>query len=156
MKSIRRKKSLVGLVSATTLMAGIFMAPAAEAARPSVCNEGRVICVNKSTRQLSFVVDGESWITMDARFGSKVRNLETREGLFKVQWKSRHHYSKLYDSDMPYAMFFSGGQAIHYSDNFKRVGYRENSHGCVNVRDLAGIRALFNMVREGDRVYVHR
>jgi lipoprotein-anchoring transpeptidase ErfK/SrfK len=153
--SARKKTFRVGLVSSALIATGLFVAPTADAARPSICKEGRIICINKSTRQLSFIVDGETWITMDARFGSVRRGLPTREGLFKVYWKDRDHWSSKYDSDMPYAMFFSGGQAIHYSDNFRRVGYRENSHGCVNVRDLAGIRALFNMVREGDRVYVH-
>ena len=47
----------------------------------------------------------------------------TREGLFHVGWKSRDHVSKLYDSAMPFAMFFSGGQAVHYSSDFAARGY---------------------------------
>ena len=58
--------------------------------------------------------------------------------LFHVGWKSRDHVSKLYDSAMPFAMFFSGGQAVHYSSDFAARGYSGASHGCVNVRDYAG------------------
>ena len=47
---------------------------------------------------------------------------------------------QLYGSAMPYAMFFSGGQAVHYSSDFAARGYAGASHGCVNVRDHAGIR----------------
>ena len=48
---------------------------------------------------------------------------------------------------MPFAMFFSGGQAVHYSSDFAARGYAGATHGCVNVRDLAGIRWLFDQVQ---------
>jgi lipoprotein-anchoring transpeptidase ErfK/SrfK len=57
---------------------------------------------------------------------------------------------------MPYAMFFSGGQAVHYSSDFAARGYNGASHGCVNVRDLAKIQALFDQVKVGDKVIVYR
>ena len=44
---------------------------------------------------------------------------------------------------MPFAMFFSGGQAVHYSADFASVGYNGASHGCVNVRDRAVVAWLF-------------
>lgn len=150
----RGRKGTIGLASAALIATTLFVAPAAEA-RPSACNYGRVICVNKSTRQLAFVVNGKTQIAMDARFGSVLRGLPTREGLFHVYWKNRWHVSSLYGQEMPFAMFFSGGQAIHYSANFAAVGYRENSHGCINTRDYSGMRALFDMVNVGDKVYVH-
>ena len=78
-----------------------------------------------------------------------------REGSFTVGWKSRNHVSKLYDSAMPYAMFFSGGQAVHYSSDFAARGYAGASHGCVNVRDLGGIASLFGQVNLGDKVVVY-
>ena len=43
--------------------------------------------------------------------------------------------STLYDSSMPFAMFFDGGQAVHYSADFAADGYYGASHGCVNIRD---------------------
>ena len=57
---------------------------------------------------------------------------------------------------MPYAMFFSGGQAVHYSADFAARGYAGCSHGCVNIRDKAGIAWVFDRVRNGDRVVVYR
>ena len=57
---------------------------------------------------------------------------------------------------MPYAMFFSGGQAVHYSPDFAARGYNGCSHGCVNIRNRGGIRWVFNRIRVGDRVIVYR
>jgi lipoprotein-anchoring transpeptidase ErfK/SrfK len=56
---------------------------------------------------------------------------------------------------MPFAMFFSGGQAVHYSPDFAAVGYSGASHGCVNTRDYDGIAALFDLVAIGDKVVVY-
>ena len=52
---------------------------------------------------------------------------------------------------MPYAMFFSGGQAVHYSSDFAARGYNGASHGCVNVRDLGKIQVLFDQVKSATR-----
>lgn len=119
------------------------------------CRTGRALCVDKSSRTLRWVVDGQVLETVDVRFGSTLRNTPTREGLFHVYWKSRDHVSKEYGSAMPYAMFFSGGQAVHYSSDFAARGYAGASHGCVNVRDLAGVRRLFDHVEVGDKVVVY-
>ena len=118
------------------------------------CRTGRVICVDKTSSTLRWVVDGEVVQTLDTRFGGA--GTETREGVFEVYVKSRDHVSRLYGSAMPFAMFFSGGQAVHYSSDFAAVGYAGASHGCVNVRDRAGIAWLFDRVRVGDRVVVYR
>lgn len=154
MASTRKRTGLVGVASAALVAGGLLVAAPAEA-RPSACNYGRVICANKSTRQIAFVVNGKTKIVLDARYGSTLRGLQTRNGTHRVFWKNRWHVSSLYGQSMPFSLFFSGGQAIHYSANFARVGYRERSHGCVNLRNYAGARALYDMVRVGDRVYVH-
>ncbi|MEU3842461.1 L,D-transpeptidase family protein [Streptomyces sp. NPDC028635] len=117
------------------------------------CLTGRVLCVSKSSRTLRWMIDGRTVSTMSVRFGSQYT--PTREGVFHVYWKSRHHVSTLYDSPMPYAMFFSGGQAVHYSYDFAARGYAGGSHGCVNVRDETAIAALFAQVRTGDKVVVY-
>ncbi|WP_069171051.1 L,D-transpeptidase family protein [Streptomyces griseus] len=129
--------------------------PAAEpAAAPDPrCLTGRVLCISKNSRTLSWMIDGRVVSSMDVRFGSQYT--PTREGTFSVYWKSRHHVSTLYDSPMPYAMFFSGGQAVHYSSDFAARGYDGASHGCVNVRDEGKIASLFAEVRTGDKVVVH-
>jgi peptidoglycan hydrolase-like protein with peptidoglycan-binding domain len=118
------------------------------------CLTGRAICISKRTDSLVWVVGGRPRLRMDVRFGSD--RTPTREGWFSVGWKARHHVSSIYHSSMPYAMFFSGGQAVHYSSDFAARGYNGASHGCVNVRNLAGIQSLFAQVRVGDKVIVYR
>ncbi|OQR62398.1 hypothetical protein B6E66_19985 [Streptomyces maremycinicus] len=116
------------------------------------CLSGRVLCIDKTTRTLRWMVDGRTLTTVSVRFGSQYT--PTREGVFHVYWKSRDHVSTLYHSPMPYAMFFSGGQAVHYSADFAARGYAGASHGCVNVRDETAIASLFAQVRNGDKVVV--
>ncbi len=117
------------------------------------CLTGRVMCVDKTTSTLRWVVDGEVLRTMDARFGGSTT--ATREGQFAVFSMSRDHVSSIYDTSMPFAMFFSGGQAVHYSPDFASVGYGGASHGCVNIRDYEGVAALFDEVQVGDSVVVY-
>ncbi|BFO14763.1 L,D-transpeptidase family protein [Streptomyces sp. KM77-8] len=117
------------------------------------CLTGRVLCISKSSRTLRWMIDGRTVETMAVRFGSEYT--PTREGVFQVYWKSRHHVSTLYDSPMPYAMFFSGGQAVHFSADFAARGYGGASHGCVNVRDEDAVARLYGQVRNGDKVVVH-
>lgn len=75
----------------------------------------------------------------------------TRTGWFRIFWKHRHHWSTLYNTPMPYAQFFSGGQAFHaVRGSIRTVG---GSMGCVNLR-LADARALWKVLRTRDRVYV--
>jgi peptidoglycan hydrolase-like protein with peptidoglycan-binding domain len=118
------------------------------------CLTGRAICISKRTDSLTWVVGGRARLRMDVRFGAD--RTPTREGSFSVGWKARYHVSSIYHSSMPYSMFFSGGQAVHYSSDFAARGYYGASHGCVNVRNLAGIRSLFAQVRVGDKVIVYR
>ncbi|MTE20699.1 L,D-transpeptidase family protein [Streptomyces sp. TRM43335] len=117
------------------------------------CLTGRVMCVSKESRTLVWMIDGRALSAMDVRFGSELT--PTREGVFAVSFKSRHHHSTLYDTPMPYAMFFSGGQAVHYSADFAANGYNGASHGCVNVRDKEKIATLFDQVEPGDKVIVY-
>jgi hypothetical protein len=117
------------------------------------CLTGRVMCVSKTTRHLTWVIDGVPQYGFDVRFGSD--ELPTREGVFTVYKKKKDVISNLYHTPMPYSMFFSGGQAVHYSSNFARLGYAGASHGCVNVRDWDGIVRLYDESRIGDKVVIH-
>lgn len=117
------------------------------------CLTGRVMCISKETRELTWVIDGVPQYQMDVRFGSD--ELPTREGTFYVYKKKVDVISNLYHTPMPYSMFFSGGQAVHYSSNFARLGYSGASHGCVNVRSWTLIKRLYNDSRIGDKVVVH-
>jgi hypothetical protein len=121
---------------------------------PARCEtSGRVLCIDKSKRKLYYVKAGKIIKTADARFGCS--GMRTREGTFRVFRKSRHHFSHTFNSPMPYAMFFSGGQAVHYSRDFARVGYNGCSHGCVNIRARSTIAWIYDQIRIGDRVYVY-
>jgi len=115
---------------------------------------GRVLCIDKTRDKLYYMRNSRVIKTMDARFGCA--RTRTREGRFRVFRKSRHHVSSIYKTPMPYAMFFSGGQAVHYSADFARRGYRGCSHGCVNIRYRAGISYVYSRIRIGDRVVVYR
>ncbi|MGW1515352.1 L,D-transpeptidase family protein [Streptomyces sp. NPDC002287] len=117
------------------------------------CMQGRVLCISKESRTLAWMIDGKVVSSMDVRFGSE--NTPTREGQFQVEWKAREWTSTIYHTPMPYSMFFSQGQAVHYSADFAARGYAGASHGCVNVRDKAKLSALFDQVKVGDKVVVY-
>ncbi|MFI9060509.1 peptidoglycan-binding protein [Streptomyces sp. NPDC053429] len=117
------------------------------------CMQGRVMCISKESRTLAWMIDGKIVSTMDVRFGSE--NTPTREGEFKVEWKAKDWVSTIYHTPMPYSMFFSQGQAVHYSSDFAARGYAGASHGCVNVRDKAKLSSLFDQVQVGDKVVVY-
>ncbi|HEX2704232.1 MAG TPA: L,D-transpeptidase family protein [Candidatus Lustribacter sp.] len=118
------------------------------------CMTGRAICASKTTRQVVWVVDGRVVLRFSARFGRS--SLPTSNGVFHVYWKSRDHWSTKYDAPMPFALFFNGGQAVHYSPEFASIGYGGvGSHGCVNLRDRSGAESLFDLVRVSDAVVVY-
>lgn len=117
------------------------------------CMSGRVLCISKVSNKLWWLNDGKVIDSVSVRFGSQ--ELPTREGVFSVNSKSKDHVSTLYHTKMPYAMFFSGGQAIHYSPDFAARGYNGASHGCVNVRDLGAIQTMFSQVSVGTKVVVY-
>ena len=121
---------------------------------PKGCLGERAICIDKAQRLVRLVEKGEVVLTLDARFGFV--GAETREGTFRIQRKSRDHTSSLYRTWMPFALFFSGGQAVHYSPYFARDGYNGASHGCVNLRDFDRARWLFDRVSVGTTVHVYR
>jgi hypothetical protein len=127
--------------------------PAEGSALDPRCTTGRALCIDKSTSSLRWVVDGTVLTSIDVRFGAEYT--PTREGLFHVYWKDEDHVSDLYGSPMPFSMFFSRGQAIHYSSDFAARGYAGASHGCVNVRDYDALASLFDQVAVGDKVVVY-
>lgn len=121
------------------------------------CGYGTVMCVSKAARKLWLMKDGQIVDSVDVRFGKESDpERRTREGNFLVFRKEVQWTSNLYGSEMPYAMFFSGGQAVHFSSDFAARGYAGNSHGCVNVRDKATLAAIFDQVQVGStRVVVY-
>lgn len=147
--------SVASVVLLSTTIIGLN--PATTSAATSPCpytKHKRVICVNKIHQKLVLFEYGKQVMMIDARFGKP--STPTREGTFKVYWKSKNHVSSLYGSAMPYSMFFSGGQAIHYSEDFAINGYYGASHGCVNVRDYKAVANLYNRTPVGTPVVVYK
>ena len=129
----------------------------ARRARPAVHDRPGAVHRQVAASTLRWVVDGEVQKTVDVRFGGS-STTPTREGVFSVYMQEpRPRLERSTTRSMPFAMFFSGGQAVHYSPDFAAVGYNGASHGCVNVRDYDGIAWLFDQVagrRQGHRLLV--
>ena len=119
---------------------------------PGPCRTETSICIDTRQRLLRFVKDGRVILTADARFG--LPSQQTARGTFRVLSRDRTHWSRLYRTSMPFALFFHGGQAIHYSHYFARDGYAGASHGCVNLRDREKAQWVFEHAPVGTRVYI--
>ncbi|MGW2517190.1 L,D-transpeptidase family protein [Streptomyces sp. NPDC001617] len=110
----------------------------------------RVACVDLS-RQLTWVQKGKKVVFGPVPMRSGRAGHRTRLGWHTIYWRHKNHWSTLYNSPMPYAQFFDGGEAFHavYGSIYTTVG----SWGCVNLR-LADARKLWSVLKKGDRVYV--
>jgi hypothetical protein len=144
---------MAGATAAAATLPLVLAAPA-HAASPTECySAARVICVDKTDQKLTLFENGTAMFSMAVRFGSE--ETPTRNGTFKIYNKEAKHVSRIAHVPMPYSLFFSGGQAIHYSASFARDGYDGSSLGCVNTRNLAETKKLFDIVHIGDIVYVY-
>jgi lipoprotein-anchoring transpeptidase ErfK/SrfK len=82
-----------------------------------------LVVVNGSGDQVLY-----TWKVSTGRTG-----FETPMGAFKPTWLDKDHVSKTYENaKMPYAVFFSGGYAIHATDAVGRLG-SPASHGCIRL-----------------------
>lgn len=72
----------------------------------------------------------------------------TPEGNFRIQWRSKDHFSKTWQAPMPFAQFFNGGIAIHATtpSHYKELGTRA-SGGCVRMHYDAA-EEMWNLVSE--------
>lgn len=122
----------------------------------SRCKTGkRVACVDLTTNVLRFMRFGEVKKVIPIRDGKP--GYETRQGVYRIYGKERDAFSNLYYVPMPYSLKFSGGQFIHYSAEFDRVGYTmAGSHGCVNIGDKDVAAWLYSKMRVGDKVVTYR
>ncbi|AZQ36810.1 L,D-transpeptidase [Streptomyces cyaneochromogenes] len=110
----------------------------------------RVACVDLD-RQLMWVQDGRKVVFGPVSIRSGREGYGTRTGWHAIYWRHKNHVSSLYHSPMPYSQFFNGGQAFHgvYGTLYTPIG----SRGCVNMT-LDDARALWGVLRKGDRLYV--
>ena len=114
-------------------------------------DEAKVLCADQSRRKVWYLENGKVVKQFDARFGAS--STPTRNGKWRIFRKVKNEVSYLYNMvPMPYSMYFSGGEAFHYSADFARVGWnnsRGGSHGCINIRDYSGLAWVYNRVPVG-------
>lgn len=130
-------------------------------ALPDACTSvSTALCIDKTQKVLRFVRDGKVLLTTDVRFG--VPGLDTPEGTFTVWFRWETATSGIGGPDiprapMPYALFFNGDIAVHYSPTFDRYGYYPGggSHGCVNVASLPDSQWVYRNTPTGTRVHVY-
>jgi peptidoglycan hydrolase-like protein with peptidoglycan-binding domain len=121
---------------------------------PNACMSGRVLCIDKTQLVLRMMKNGKQQLVTDVRFGAE--QTPTRNGSFRVFSKVRYLISSLAGTPMPYSLFFSGGQAVHFSPGFRRDGYNGASLGCVNVRVYKDARMIYRSSPVGTKVFVYR
>jgi hypothetical protein len=153
-KRFQRERGLrvTGRVDAKTWKPLILRSTFGKAAVPAACtSQGWHVCYDRKRHQASLYRNGSlhnSWLVRGGAYNS-----QTRTGDFTVQWRSKDHRSRTFGgAPMPYAQFFSGGQALHGSRVMMNP-YEGHSHGCVNfwVEDA---RQLWNLTYD-KRLHVH-
>ncbi len=102
-------------------------------------------------RQLLWVQRGDEVVFDPVPVRTGRDGEETRTGWHLIYWRSKDHVSTLYDTPMPYAQFFDGGQALHGrpDDLFDGGG----SAGCVNLR-LGDAAQLWELLDIDDALYI--
>ncbi|MET8244735.1 L,D-transpeptidase [Streptomyces sp. NPDC005202] len=110
----------------------------------------RVACVDLD-RQLTWVQKGSEVLFGPVPMRSGRAGHPTRRGWHKIYWRHKNHWSTLYNTPMPYAQFFDGGEAFHavHGSIFTTVG----SSGCVNLQ-VGDARKLWGVLKTDDHVYV--
>jgi lipoprotein-anchoring transpeptidase ErfK/SrfK len=74
------------------------------------------------------------------------RGYATPTGAWNPTWLSIDHRSKTYDNaPMPFAVFFTGGYAVHATDAVAKLG-QPASHGCVRLAK-ANAAMFFDLVK---------
>ena len=110
--------------------------------RASAAVEARV---QISMQRMVVYVDGSAvraWTVSTGR-----RGFATPTGSYRAQATARMHYSRKYhNSPMPHSVFFTGGYAVHGTNEIARLG-RPASHGCVRLHPAAAAE-LYALVRE--------
>jgi len=110
----------------------------------------KVVCADLKSQTVWIAEHGViTWGPYPIRSGRD--GYETRKGLFHVQSKDIDHVSSIFGSPMPYAMFFSGGQAFHISDRYLYDPL--GSHGCVHILPKVA-KKMWNRVDVGTTVQV--
>ncbi|MFJ6751440.1 L,D-transpeptidase family protein [Streptomyces sp. NPDC091266] len=110
----------------------------------------RVVCVDLN-RQIVWVQQDEEVIFQPVAMRSGQPTMETRTGTYRIYWRHKDHVSSLYNTPMPFAQFFDGGEALHgiYEDIYAPPG----SHGCINLK-WSDAKKLWDLLDKGDVVHI--
>ena len=85
--------------------------------------------------------------------------IDTREGLFVLQWKEKKLYSEQFDSTlMLHWMGFNGGIGFHALEGksyYKYLGKKNVSHGCVRM-SREDAEMLYSLLEKGTPILVHK
>jgi lipoprotein-anchoring transpeptidase ErfK/SrfK len=145
------KKTVAALVAALTLFvstpsqAGFSFnfLPSLVTGRPSVTAE-----VSLSQQRMVLTVVNKSGLaqTFIWKVSTGKKGYRTPTGAWNPTWLSIDHKSKTYDNaPMPFAVFFTGGYAVHATDAVAKLG-QPASHGCVRLsKDNAAM--FFDLVK---------
>jgi hypothetical protein len=129
---------------------------------PRVCrSEAKTLCIDKSAKLIRYIRNGKVDRTVHVRFG--VPGLDTPTGTYRIWFRWRNATSGINGPNvprvpMPYALFFNGDIAVHYSSTFAASGYFPGggSHGCVNVANRNDAIYLFDQMPLRGLVHVYR
>ena len=134
---------------------------------PDACmGAGIHICADKTQKLVRWVEDGKIRLTTDVRFGVTDGSHDTPEGSYSVYYKWRDAVSHINClpvayagcmASMPFALFFNGDMAVHFSPTFSAYGYYPGggSHGCINVRSQDDSIWMFDHTPAGTPVLVY-
>jgi lipoprotein-anchoring transpeptidase ErfK/SrfK len=135
------RTAIRGLALAIALVCLPALVGTAEARR----GDGVEVQVSIGGQRMEVYVDGKlkhRWSVSTGRDG-----YGTPGGNYRPQRLEREWYSKKYDdAPMPYAIFYSGGYAIHGTNATSRLG-RTASHGCVRL-STGNAATLFSLVEQ--------
>jgi lipoprotein-anchoring transpeptidase ErfK/SrfK len=121
---------------------------AALRARGVPCDSSAAACVSLS-KQEAWLLRGGRVVYGPVRVATGRAGLPTPTGDFHVWYKVVNGWSGIYDSPMPYSVFFYGGDAFHEDP----VSVR--SHGCVHL-SLANAEHFYRFLQYGNLVEVRR
>lgn len=124
-------------------------------------NKDHYIEVNLATQHATLYSRDGSEFQFPISSGTKrvEKGMDTKEGLFAIQWKSKKQYSVQFDSTvMLNWMGFNNGIGFHAllgKSYYKYLGNKNVSHGCVRLsREDAQI--VYEKVERGTPVLVHK
>jgi len=146
------KKTVAALAAALTLLfsspsqaAGFSFnfLPSLVTGRPSVTAE-----VSLSGQRMVLTVVNRAGLaqTFIWKVSTGKQGYRTPTGAWNPTWLSIDHRSKTYDNaPMPFAVFFTGGYAVHATDAVAKLG-QPASHGCVRLAP-ANAAMFFDLVK---------